>query len=348
MITLEHISKVYENANRVEALKDINLTIKKGEIYGIIGQSGAGKSTLIRCINMLEAPTSGSVIVDGVDLTKLSANDLRKARKDIGMIFQHFNLLASRTVYDNVAFPLELQGLSKSEIKERIMPILDIVGLTDRVNNYPSQLSGGQKQRVGIARALASNPKVLLCDEATSALDPQTTKSILQLLKDINEKMGLTIVLITHEMQVIREICDRVAVIEGGIILEEGSTVEVFTNPKEHTTKEFISSVVSDNLPPEALEHFELHQDWIAGTAPLVRLKFTGQVADEPVVAGLVRRFNLDVSILFGGIDYIQNTSVGRLIIILNGDPMKAQEGLDYIKTLPIESEVIGYVRANH
>ncbi|WP_251424541.1 methionine ABC transporter ATP-binding protein [Veillonella agrestimuris] len=348
MITLEHISKVYENANRVEALKDINLTIKKGEIYGIIGQSGAGKSTLIRCINMLEAPTSGSVIVDGVDLTKLSANDLRKARKDIGMIFQHFNLLSSRTVYDNVAFPLELQGLSKSEIKERIMPILDIVGLTDRVNNYPSQLSGGQKQRVGIARALASNPKVLLCDEATSALDPQTTKSILQLLKDINEKMGLTIVLITHEMQVIREICDRVAVIEGGIILEEGSTVEVFTNPKEHTTKEFISSVVSDNLPPEALEHFELHQDWIAGTAPLVRLKFTGQVADEPVVAGLVRRFNLDVSILFGGIDYIQNTSVGRLIIILNGDPMKAQEGLDYIKTLPIESEVIGYVRANH
>lgn len=348
MITLEHISKVYENANRVEALKDINLTIKKGEIYGIIGQSGAGKSTLIRCINMLEAPTSGSVIVDGVDLTKLSANALRKARKGIGMIFQHFNLLSSRTVYDNVAFPLELQGMSKSEIKERIMPILDIVGLTDRVNNYPSQLSGGQKQRVGIARALASNPKVLLCDEATSALDPQTTKSILQLLKDINEKMGLTIVLITHEMQVIREICDRVAVIEGGVILEEGSTVEVFTNPREHTTKEFISSVVSDTLPPEALEHFELHQDWLAGTAPLVRLKFTGQVADEPVVAGLVRRFNLDVSILFGGIDYIQNTSVGRLIIILNGDPMKAQEGLDYIKTLPIESEVIGYVRANH
>ena len=176
---------------------------------------------------MLEAPTSGSVIVDGTDLTKLSANELRKARKNIGMIFQHFNLLSSRTVYDNVAFPLEIQGMSKAEIKERITPILDIVGLSDRVNNYPSQLSGGQKQRVGIARALASNPKVLLCDEATSALDPQTTQSILKLLKDINERMGLTIVLITHEMQVIREICDRVAVIEGGMILEEGSTVDV-------------------------------------------------------------------------------------------------------------------------
>ena len=264
------------------------------------------------------------------------------------MMWQQFNRLSSRTVYDNVAFPLELQGLSKSEIKERITPILDIVGLTERMNNYPSQLSGGQKQRVGIARALASNPKVLLCDEATSALDPQTTESILKLLKDINEKMGLTIVLITHEMHVIREICDRVAVIEGGVILEEGSTVEVFTHPRENTTKEFISSVVSDNLPPEALEHLELHDQWIAGTAPLVRLKFTGQSTDEPVVAGLVRRFNLDVSILFGGIDYIQNTCVGRLIVILNGDPENAQAGLDYIKTLPSESEVIGYVRANH
>ena len=296
MITLEHISKVYEGANRVEALKDISLTIEKGQIYGIIGQSGAGKSTLIRCINMLESPTSGSVIVDGTDLTKLSASELRKARKHIGMIFQHFNLLSSRTVYDNVA----------------------------------------------------SNPKVLLCDEATSALDPQTTESILELLKDINERMGLTIVLITHEMKVIREICDRVAVIEGGVILEEGSTLEVFTNPKKPTTKDFVGSVVSDNLPKEALEHIELHDDWIAGTAPLVKLKFTGQATDEPVVAGLVRRFDLDVSILFGGIVYIQNTSVGRLIVILNGDPMKAQEGLDYIRTLPIESEVIGYVRASN
>ena len=348
MIQLEHISKVYEGANRVEALKDISLTVKAGEVYGIIGQSGAGKSTLIRCINMLEEPTSGSVIIDGVDLTKLNEKQLREERKNIGMIFQHFNLLSSRTVYENVAFPLELQGLSKSEIKERIMPILDIVKLTDRLDNYPSQLSGGQKQRVGIARALASNPKVLLCDEATSALDPQTTKSILELLKDINKKLKLTIALMTHEMQVIRDICDRVAVIEGGLILEEGAVVDVFTNPQEATTKEFISAVVSDSLPPEALEHFELHEEWEEGTAPLVRLKFTGQATDEPVVAELVRRYDLDVSILFGGIDYIQGVAVGRLILILQGDKDKARAGLEHLRKLPIGSEVIGYVRASH
>ena len=348
MIELKHISKIYEGANRVEALKDISLTIEQGQIYGIIGQSGAGKSTLIRCINMLEVPTSGNVIIDGTDLTTLNEKQLREERKYIGMIFQHFNLLSSRTVYDNVAFPLELQGMSKAEIKERILPILDIVKLSDRLDNYPSQLSGGQKQRVGIARALASNPKVLLCDEATSALDPQTTKSILELLKDINQKLNLTIVLITHEMQVIREICDRVAVIEGGVILEEGTVVDVFTNPQEATTKDFISAVVSDNLPPEAPEHLELHDEWIEGTAPLVRLKFTGQATDEPVVAGLVKRFDLDVSILFGGVDYIQNTSVGRLILILNGDRTKAQAGLHYLNELNIGSEVIGYVRANH
>ena len=349
MIKLKNIVKTYDTPNgSVHALKDINFDTKGGEIYGLTGLSGAGKSTLVRCINMLERPTSGNVIVNGKDLTTMTESQLREARKDIGMIFQHFNLLSTSTVYDNIAFPLKLSGKSKEEIKAKVEPLLKLVGLENKAHQYPSQLSGGQKQRVGIARALASNPKVLLCDEATSALDPQTTESILKLLKDINEKMGLTIVLITHEMHVIREICDRVAVIEGGIILEEGSTVEVFTHPRENTTKEFISSVVSDNLPPEALEHLELHDQWIAGTAPLVRLKFTGQSTDEPVVAGLVRRFNLDVSILFGGIDYIQNTCVGRLIVILNGDPENAQEGLEYIKTLPIESEVIGYVRANN
>jgi len=348
VIQLQHISKVYEGKNRVEALKDINLSIKEGEIYGIIGHSGAGKSTLIRCINMLERPTSGAVIVDGTDLVSLSETELRKARKSIGMIFQHFNLLSSRTVYENVAFPLELQGLSKSQIKERVMPILDIVKLTDRMDNYPSQLSGGQKQRVGIARALASDPKVLLCDEATSALDPTTTQDILDLLKDINRKMNLTIIMITHEMQVIREICDHVAVIEGGYILEEGTVVDVFTNPREKTTREFIGSVVKEDLPKAALAHLNMQDTWAEGTAPVVRLKFTGNATDEPVVAGLVKRFGLDVSILFGGIDYIQDTSVGRLIIVLEGERSKAQEGLDYIKELPIGSEVIGYVPANH
>lgn len=348
MIQLQHISKVYEGKNRVEALKDINLSIKEGEIYGIIGHSGAGKSTLIRCINMLERPTSGAVIVDGTDLVSLSETELRKARKSIGMIFQHFNLLSSRTVYENVAFPLELQGLSKSQIKERVMPILDIVKLTDRMDNYPSQLSGGQKQRVGIARALASDPKVLLCDEATSALDPTTTQDILDLLKDINRKMNLTIIMITHEMQVIREICDHVAVIEGGYILEEGTVVDVFTNPREKTTREFIGSVVKEDLPKAALAHLDMQDTWAEGTAPVVRLKFTGNATDEPVVAGLVKRFGLDVSILFGGIDYIQGTSVGRLIIVLEGERSKVQEGLDYIKELPIGSEVIGYVPTNH
>lgn len=348
MIELTHISKVYDGPNRVEALKDISLSVKEGEIFGVIGQSGAGKSTLIRCINMLERPTSGSVVVDGVDLTKLNEKDLREQRKNIGMIFQHFNLLSSRTVYDNVAFPLELQGMSKAEIKERILPILDIVKLGDRLNNYPSQLSGGQKQRIGIARALASNPKVLLCDEATSALDPQTTKSILELLKDINEKLKLTIVLITHEMQVIKEICDRVAVIEGGVILEEGRVVNVFTGPKEKTTKEFVSAIISHKLPEEAWRHLNVQPDWQDGLHPIIRLNFTGDVVDEPVVAGVIRRFGLNVSILFGGVDYIQDTSFGHLIIVLDGDRTNEEQAIQYLNELPIGSEVIGYVATNH
>ena len=317
VIAIRNVTKEFDvNKQKVTALSDVNFTIERGDIFGIIGFSGAGKSTLLRMINALEVPTSGHVEIDGVNINGLSFNELRKVRKRIGMVFQQFNLLNAKSVYDNVGIPLILNKVSKSEIDNKVKTLLDFVDLGDKANAYPGELSGGQKQRVGIARALASNPKVLLCDEATSALDPQTTDSILKLLKNINEKMGLTIVLITHEMHVIREICDRVAVIEGGVILEEGSTIEVFTHPRENTTKEFISSVVSDNLPPEALEHLELHDQWIAGTAPLVRLKFTGQATDEPVVAGLVRRFNLDVSILFGGIDYIQNTSVGRLIVI--------------------------------
>lgn len=348
MIELKQIRKVYEGAVRVEALKEINVTIEEGEIFGVIGQSGAGKSTLIRCINMLERPTSGSVIVDGVDLTKLNTVELREERKHIGMIFQHFNLLSSRTVYDNVAFPLELQGLSKEEIRERILPILDIVKLSDRLDNYPSQLSGGQKQRVGIARALASNPKVLLCDEATSALDPQTTKSILALLKDINRRLNLTIVLITHEMNVIKEICDRVAVIEGGTIIEEGPVVDVFTEPKEATTKEFVSAIIRHDLPEDAIAHLTLNETWVEGANPIVRLTFKGNVTDEPVVASIIRKFDTDVSILFGGVDYIQDMSFGHLIVELKGEHAKSEAAIDYLHNLPIGSEVIGYVTANH
>ena len=238
MIELVNVEKTYHTSSGdIHALKRTSLTINQGEIFGIIGLSGAGKSTLIRCINMLEVPTAGQVFVDGEELTAMTETQLRKARQNIGMIFQHFNLLASRTVFDNIAFPLEIQGLGKDEIKKRVEPLLELVQLQDRADHYPSQLSGGQKQRVGIARALASNPKVLLCDEATSALDPQTTKSILNLLRDINQRLNLTIVMITHQMEVVKEICDRVAVIENGSIIEEGNMVDVFTNPQNQTTE---------------------------------------------------------------------------------------------------------------
>ena len=250
MIELVNVEKTYHTSSGdIQALKRTSLTINQGEIFGIIGLSGAGKSTLIRCINMLEVPTAGQVFVDGEELTAMTETQLRKARQNIGMIFQHFNLLASRTVFDNIAFPLEIQGLGKDEIKKRVEPLLELVQLQDRADHYPSQLSGGQKQRVGIARALASNPKVLLCDEATSALDPQTTKSILNLLRDINQRLNLTIVMITHQMEVVKEICDRVAVIENGSIIEEGNMVDVFTNPQNQTTKEFVKSVDKNTLP---------------------------------------------------------------------------------------------------
>lgn len=249
MITLKNITKTYGGAAQVQALKGINLTIDDGEIFGIIGKSGAGKSTLVRCINMLEKPTSGQVIIDDKDLTKMNESQLRAERKNIGMIFQHFNLLSSRTVAENIAFPLELIGASKDVIEKKVASLLDLVGLSDRAGNYPSQLSGGQKQRVGIARALASDPKILLCDEATSALDPQTTKSILELLQDINKRLGITIVVITHEMAVVKEICHRVAVIESGVIKEMGRVVDIFTNPQSQTMKDFVTSIINMELP---------------------------------------------------------------------------------------------------
>ncbi|MGF7185568.1 D-methionine transport system ATP-binding protein [Desulfitispora alkaliphila] len=243
MIKLEQVSKVYTaKKNTVQALNQVNLSIDKGTIYGIMGLSGAGKSTLIRCINLLEKPNSGRVLIDNCDLTKLDDKALREARKKIGMIFQHFNLLSSRTVYENVAFPLEIAGLSKEEIKTSVDELLSLVGLSEKSSSYPSELSGGQKQRVGIARALANEPKVLLCDEATSALDPETTQSILSLLKDINKKFGLTIVIITHEMHVIKDICDRVAIIDNGHIVEEAAVLKVFTEPQTEVAKKFVKT----------------------------------------------------------------------------------------------------------
>ncbi len=345
MIELKNICKNYPGHE--DALKDVSFTVKDGEIFGIIGQSGAGKSTLIRCVNMLEPPTSGEVIINGRDMTRLSPSGLREERKHIGMIFQHFNLLSNSTVYKNVAFPLELAGIPKKEQKERIDSILNLVGLTDYADKYPAQLSGGQKQRVGIARAIVSNPSVLLSDEATSALDPETVKSILHLLKDINRKLKLTIILITHQMEVIKEIADRVAVIENGRIIEQGSVVDLFTSPQTETAKKFIGSVISNDIP-EAIAHMDIKK---IKTAPddtiVMRLSFRGEVADEPIVASLIRTYNLNVSILYGNIDYIQNTPFGKLIVTLDGHDSNLTAALRHLQELPIESEVIGYVSSH-
>ncbi len=335
MIQLSHIEKTYASpAGPVHALKGIDLTIDTGEIYGIIGLSGAGKSTLIRCINLLERPTAGQVLIDGQDMLALSEKELREARKDIGMIFQHFNLLSSATVYDNVAFPLRLAGRKEADIKAKVESLLELVGLANKAQQYPSQLSGGQKQRVGIARALASEPKILLCDEATSALDPQTTKAILELIRDINQKMHLTVVIITHEMGVIKEICNKVAVISNGVIAEQGSVLDVFMHPQQDITKEFVSVVLSI-LPEPAPD-----------TSLLLRLTFIGENADEPVIADTIKKFpELAISILFGDVNEIQNVPFGRLIIGISGEQARIDEALQYLGSRDLQKEVIGYVR---
>lgn len=344
MIDLSHIEKIYDSpSGPVRAIKDISLHINRGEIYGIIGLSGAGKSTLVRCINLLERPTSGTVTVDGQDITAMSDSQLRQARKSIGMIFQHFNLLSSATVYDNVAFPLRLVNTPKDKIDKKVTELLELVGLADKADQYPSQLSGGQKQRVGIARALASEPKILLCDEATSALDPQTTKAILQLIRDINAKLKLTVVVITHEMQVIKDICDKVAVIDKGVIAEKGNVLDVFTNPQQPITKEFISVLLSNDLPVGFRER-EVRQEPFNGSLLLIRLTFIGESANEPVISRLIKNFDLNVGILFGSLDDIKGVPFGRLIISLDGRQLEIQEALEYVQRQNLKVEVIGYV----
>lgn len=344
MIELQHIDKIYHTSSGdLHALKDINLTINEGEIFGIIGLSGAGKSTLVRCINMLEKPTSGRVIVDGQEMTALGEEQLRKARQNIGMIFQHFNLLSSRTVFGNIAFPLEIQGLDKAAIQKKVEPLLDLVGLKDRADHYPSQLSGGQKQRVGIARALASDPKVLLCDEATSALDPQTTESILNLLRDINKRLHITIVMITHQMNVVKEICDRVAVIENGEIIEQGSMVDIFTNPQKATTREFVASIQHNDLP-DFVRKLDIHKDYKAGDKALVSLSFIGDSAGEPIVSVLIKEYDTNVNILTANIENLQDTPFGTLLIEVEGDEAHLKKALDYLHERKVKDEVIGYV----
>ncbi len=339
MISLEHVSKTFSStAGNVHAVKDVTLHIKDGEIFGIIGFSGAGKSTLVRCINLLERPTEGKVLVADDDLMSLSAKELREVRKKIGMIFQHFNLMKSRTVYQNIAFPLKDSKLSKEEKDKKILSLLELVDLKEKKDAYPSQLSGGQKQRVAIARALANSPKVLLCDEATSALDPQTTKSILKLLKRVNEELGITIVLITHEMAVIKEICDRVAVMENGHVVEEGNIVDIFTNPHAEVTRNFIASTSNLNQIYEMVEQGSDLTRLQSGEV-LVRLHYGGTGTGKPLISEISRKFNVNTNIIFGNVEVLHHIPLGDLIMILGGE--QVDEALHYMKEHDVDVEVI-------
>lgn len=334
MIELKNISVLFKQDKRdVRAVDDVTLHVKKGDVYGIIGYSGAGKSTLVRTINLLQRPTNdGTVHVNGVNLTTLSAPDLRQARKKIGMIFQHFNLMNSISVFDNVAFPLKKSGLSKLEILNKVTELLELVGLKDKINAYPRQLSGGQKQRVAIARALANNPDVLLCDEATSALDPKTTYSILELLKQVNEKLGLTIVIITHEMQVVKEICNKVAVMEDGKVIENGSILDIFTNPQKELTKNFIDTATHVN---KGIETVLAHEDLLnlKDGDVLVKIAFTGSSTGEPLMTKLSTHYQVSANILFGNVEIIQNTPIGNLLVGLSGDSHNINSAITYIQS---------------
>ena len=339
MIKLEHVSKTFgRETDGVHAVRDVTIHIAPGEIFGIIGYSGAGKSTLVRCINLLERPTAGTVTVDGQELTRMPERELRQARKKISMIFQLFNLMPSRTVEQNVAFPLKGSGLSREETRRKVLELLELVGLPDKAEAYPSQLSGGQKQRVAIARALASDPKVLLCDEATSALDPQTTQSILRLIKDINQKTGITVVVITHEMAVVKEICHRVAVMDKGRVVEEGSVFEVFSNPQQPVTRSFIAT--TSNLGK--IEELIAANDPIVAVKPgeiVARLNYGQSNVSEATISEVSRRFNVDVSIVFGNVEIIDGQPLGGLVAILSGE--RITEAVNYLSECNVMVEVL-------
>jgi D-methionine transport system ATP-binding protein len=340
VITLNKVTKTFLNKKQpFEAVKETNLTINKGEIYGIVGYSGAGKSTLLRMLNGLERPSSGSVIIDDKELSPLGKRELRKERQSIGMIFQHFNLLWSRTVLENICFPLEIAGVPKAERIDRARELISLVGLSDKEKAYPAQLSGGEKQRVGIARALANDPKVLLCDEATSALDPQTTDEVLDLLAKINEELNVTIVLITHEMEVVRKICDRVAVMNKGNIVEEGSVLQVFRNPQEDITKRFIRQDRETDNKETRQALTELKKAYPDGQ--IIQLFFQGDNVGSPVITQVSRQCGCDINIIQGTIQSTHNTPVGTLIIQVLGDQSKQEQALELFKTYPVQVEVI-------
>ena len=341
MIELTHISKNFASGGRtVHAVQDVSLSIGKGEIFGIIGFSGAGKSTLVRCINLLERPTSGSVTVDGKEMTALSARELRQARKKIGMIFQHFNLMPSRTVFGNVAYPLRGSGLSGEQIADKVHRLLELVGIGDKTEAYPKQLSGGQKQRVAIARALANDPNVLLCDEATSALDPQTTKAILRLLKDLNEKLGITVVIITHEMAVVKEICDRVAVMEHGRVVEQGEVFNVFADPRQEITRSFIHTTSNLRKIEELIEEDSPVVQLKPGEL-IVRLSYIQRNVSEPLISTVSRKFDITLNIIFSDIAIVQNAPIGGTVAIISGERAQITQAMQYLSEKNVGVEVI-------
>lgn len=339
MIELRHIVKRFESkAGTVTAVNDVSLHIEKGEVFGIIGFSGAGKSTLVRCINLLERPTSGEVLIDGTDITKLAAKELRGVRQKIGMIFQHFNLMPSRTVYENIEMPLKLTNLSAEERREKIRSLLELVELADKSEAYPSQLSGGQKQRVAIARALANDPKVLLCDEATSALDPKTTRSILKLLREVNSRLGITIVVITHQMDVVKFICDRAAVMEHGRVVEEGTILDIFANPKVPVTKGFIDSASNVDDLYDMLEDAE-GRGVTHGTVYL--LTYAGASAGKPLMTEIFKQFGVSANIIFGNIEILKGTPLGKLAVTLEGDAENVVSAVEFIKAHGVRIEEV-------
>lgn len=333
MITIKNLTKQYEGeCQSLTVLDDVSLNIHRGEVFGILGKSGAGKSTLLRCINGLVHPSSGSVFINGIDITNLTAKKLRRQRQNIGIIFQHFNLLNSQTVFDNIALSLRLQHRPSDYVQARVGQLLALVGLSDKSNSYPDQLSGGQKQRVAIARALVFEPSILLCDEATSALDAQATQSILKLLADINKQLGITVVLITHEIDVVKQLCDRVAVLHLGKLVECGEVHQVFVAPKHQETCAL--------LRVDYQEALVTHQE-VEGGGPTVRLSFAGQDSDRPLISQLIRQFDIDVNILAADITRIKNKTIGHTLCEFIGDSSKIKAGIDYIRSTSVQLEVL-------
>lgn len=338
MIEFKDISKQYElKGQTLHALNQINLQIPTGSIFGIIGYSGAGKSTLIRLINLLERPSSGRIIINGTDFTALDAKALRQERASIGMIFQHFNLMQTKTVAANIEMPMKLLGWSKAEREKRLEELLDFIDLKHKRHAFPDELSGGQKQRVGIARALANHPKILLCDEATSALDPQTTKSVLQLLKKINEEQGITIVMVTHEMDVIETVCDYVAVMEKGDVIETGSTLQIFSQPQRPTTKNFIQTILQQHLPVNILNNLENQNH-----NSIYCLKFLGSSAQETVIQAVIKKFNISLNILFANMTEINGTVIGQMFIQLLGDAQEIQAAIKFLEQHGVQVDQAG------